>query len=86
MIKMLKQTSQKLFSLPKNQIKKKEKKNLEEEEEGRRVTGHVLRHLEERRGCVETEKNPRGIPQGKRVAGSQGWHVPPRQNGRAKPV
>lgn len=55
---MLKQTSQKLFSLPKNQIKKKEKKNLEEEEEGRRVTGHVLRHLEKRRGCVETEKNP----------------------------
>lgn len=52
----------------------------------RRVTRHVLRHLEKRRWCVETEKNPRGIPQGKRVAGSQGWHVPPRQNGRAKPV
>lgn len=81
---MLKQT--KLFSLPKNQIKRKKKKKPRRRRRRRRVTRHVLRHLEKRRWCVETEKNPRGIPQGKRVAGSQGWHVPPRQNGRAKPV
>lgn len=66
--------------------KKKKKKKPRRRRRRRRVTRHVLRHLEKRRWCVETEKNPRGIPQGKRVAGSQGWHVPPRQNGRAKPV
>ena len=80
----------KLFSLPKNQIKKKKKKpQRRRRRRRRRKKGHRARPPafgEASRVCWDGKKPPWNSPQGKRVAGSQGWHVPPRQNGRAKPV